>query len=120
MPRAKETMRIEIEESTSEETRTITLTIAAPAQEFLLADLLKQRGAMPGIETALKAAARETVQGYLENAEELIAGIKDGQRKGSNGAKPKGGTAGGREGNGSGADAIGEVRQGADDNVLNL
>jgi hypothetical protein len=109
-------LKIEIEETTSDENRNITVTISAGAQEFLLADLLRQRGAIAGLEAPLKAAVRETVQGYLESAEELIAGIAEVKKKGGNGAKPR--TS--RRAEESEADDTTEARQGANGDVLSL
>ena len=90
MPKAKQaTMRIEVIETTGADTRTIVVTITAPSQDFLLTDLLRQRGAVGSLEIPLKQAVSETVQSYLEGTEDLIAGIAAGQKKATNGAKPK-------------------------------
>lgn len=89
MPRAKDTLRVEINETTADETRTISITITAPAQDFLLADLLRQRGALGALDAPLKQTVKETIQGYLDSAEELIAGVAAGQRKGGANFKTK-------------------------------
>ena len=90
MPRAKDNLKIEVSETTNRELRSITVTIQAPAQEFLLADLLRQRGAVGHVEAPLKAAVREALQSYLDGTEDLIAGLATGQKRNGNGAKPKG------------------------------
>jgi hypothetical protein len=92
MPKAKDSLKIEVNETTTRELRSITVTIQAPAQEFLLADLLKQRGAVGSVDIPLKHAVKDAVQSYLETTEDLIAGLAAGQKKGGNGAKPKGKT----------------------------
>lgn len=89
MPRAKETLRVDVSENTTSETRTITVTITAMAQDFLLSDLLRQRGAVGSIDAPLKQAAREAVQRYLDATEEAVAGIAVNQRKPNCSAKPK-------------------------------
>jgi hypothetical protein len=83
MARSKESLKIDIDQSTSEETRTILVTITAPAEDFLLPDLLSQRGAVDPYDGTLKQAIREATEGYLGGADELIAGIataKQGQK----------------------------------------
>lgn len=90
MAKAKDNnIRIDVTEATANETRTVSITIQVSAQEFLLADLLKQRGAIGSIEGPLKQAVKETVQTYLDGAEELVAGLAVSQRKVSNGTKAK-------------------------------
>lgn len=89
MPRAKDTLRVEINEATADETRTITITITTPAQDFLLADLLRQRGALGALDAPLKQTVKEAIQGYLERAEDLIAGVAAGQKKGGANFKTK-------------------------------
>lgn len=132
MPKAKDSLKIEVSETTSRETRNIVVTIQAPAQEFLLADLLRQRGAVGSVEMPLKQAVREALQSYLEGTEELIAGLAAGQKRSGNGVKPKGKTV--AEGNGvevvngtgNGADGEGQVyletapQNGASGAVVNL
>lgn len=87
MPRPKDGLKVEVSEATADETRTITITIQTVAQDFLLADLLRQRGAVGGVEALLKPAAKEAIQKYLDSVEDLIAGVK---KAGANGkAKPK-------------------------------
>ncbi len=81
MPRVKDGLRVEVNESTASELRTIVVTVTAPAQDFVLADLLRQRGAVGGVDAALKQAARDAVQSYLDGAEDLIAGVAAGQKK---------------------------------------
>lgn len=89
MPRTKEPFSVHTEERTEGETRIITATVMGAIQDFQLTDLLRQRGAIPGIEGMLKQAMREAVVAYLESAEDLIAGIAAGQKKAVNGTKAK-------------------------------
>jgi hypothetical protein len=87
MPRTKDTLKIDVEERTDGDTRLITVHIAAPAHDLLLAELLQKRGAIESLEASLKQTVRETVQRYIEGTEELIAGLAAVQRKSGNGAK---------------------------------
>lgn len=79
MPRAKESLKIEVTQSTVDEVRTIQIILNAPAQEFLLSDLLSQRGALTSFETMLKQAVKSATEDYLARTEELIASIAGGQ-----------------------------------------
>ena len=80
MPRAKESLKIEVTQSTAGEMRNIQITLTAPAQEFLLSDLLSQRGALTSFEAMLKQALKSATEDYLARTEELIAGIAGGQK----------------------------------------
>ena len=90
MPRAKDSLKVEVSEQTADETRTIVITITAPAQDFLLTDLLHQRGAVSALEVPLRQAVRDTLQAHLDGAEALIAGVVAGQKKGTAAQKTKG------------------------------
>lgn len=91
MPRTKETLRIEVDERTAGQVKTIAVTVTAPAQDFLFADMLKERGATTAVEVLLKQAVKEAVQTYLDGAEDLVAGIAGRRRQGNgNGTKTKG------------------------------
>lgn len=89
MARSKDLLKVEVMEDATEETRMITVTIFAPAAEFVLADQLRQRGVVGGIDASLKAAARDAVQRYLEGTEELVASLSGGQKRAGNGAKQR-------------------------------
>jgi hypothetical protein len=88
MPRAKESLRIEVTASTAGEMRNIQIALNVPAQEFLLSDLLSQRGALTSIEVMLKQAVKSATEEYLTRTEELIAGIVDGQKVNTSSSKP--------------------------------
>jgi hypothetical protein len=81
MAKAKENLKIEVTQSTADDLRIITVTIAGPDKEFLLPDLLSQRGAIQAYDETLRQAVREATEGYLRGAEELIAGIAAGQKE---------------------------------------
>lgn len=82
MPRTKQSQtKIEVSEATTADTRTITLIITAPAQEFLLADLLRQRSALSSVGTPLKQAVIKTLNDYLKSADNLIAGAVKEKKK---------------------------------------
>ena len=89
MPRAKENLKIEITQSTTDEIRNIQITINVPAQEFLLSDLLSQRGAIVPFEAMLKQAVKEATEDYVTRTEELIAGIAGDQKPAAPTSKPK-------------------------------
>jgi hypothetical protein len=80
---AKNNLQVEVEEATAEGQRTMTITVTGAAEDFLLADLLAQRKAIPTSTTALKNAVLEATKGYLESAEEVISGVKSEQKKDS-------------------------------------
>jgi hypothetical protein len=81
MLRAKENLKIEVTQSTAGEIRTYQITVNAPAQDFLLPDLLSQRGALESFEWTLKQSVRCATENYLARTEELIAGIAGGQKQ---------------------------------------
>ena len=89
MPKAKDSFRIDVTETTNAETRVITMTISAPVQEFMLADLLRKRGVLSNLDASLKQAVREAMQKHLDGAEELIASLVAGQQKGNGAGKGK-------------------------------
>jgi hypothetical protein len=88
MPRAKENLKIEITQSTTDEIRNIQITINVPVQEFLLSDLLSQRGAVTTFEAMLKQAVKSATEDYLARTEELIAGIAGGQKVNTSSSNP--------------------------------
>lgn len=90
MAKAKDNFRIEMTEMTNAETRVITVTISAPVQEFMLADLLRKRGVLSHPETHLRQAVREAMQRHLDGAEELIASLVAGHNKTNGAGKAKG------------------------------
>jgi len=65
--------RLEITESTTDGVRTFNITLTAPASDFALTDLLKQRGVIEGLEADLKQAVKGATESYLNAAESLIA-----------------------------------------------
>jgi len=68
-----ERTRVEINESTSDGVRTFNITLTAPASEFALTDLLKQRGVIEALDGGLKQAVKGATETYLNAAESLIA-----------------------------------------------
>jgi hypothetical protein len=77
---AKNNLQAEVNEATANDRRTITITITGPAEDFLLADLLAQRKAIPSGAAALKSAALEGAKSWLESAEQVIAGTRTEQK----------------------------------------
>ncbi len=77
---AKNNLQAEVNEATANDKRTITITITGAAEDFLLADLLAQRKAIPSGAAALKSAALEGAKSWLESAEQVIAGTRTEQK----------------------------------------
>jgi hypothetical protein len=77
MPRNN--LQVEVNEVTDKDKRKITITIMAPAEDFLLGDLLAQRRAIPPCAAALKDGAAEMVKGWWGSAEQVIAGTRNEQ-----------------------------------------
>jgi len=77
---AKNNLQVEVNEATANDKRTITITITGAAEDFLLADLLAQRKAIPSGVAALKSAALEGAKSWLESAEQVIAGTRTEQK----------------------------------------
>jgi hypothetical protein len=68
-----ERTRVEINESTTDGLRTFNITLTAPASDFALTDLLKQRNVIEGLDADLKLAVKGATERYLNDAESLIA-----------------------------------------------
>lgn len=77
MPRAKESLKISIEQSTDEDVRTVVVTLTAPARDFLLPDLLSDQGAIDPYEVALKEAVKAATESYLRMAQDAVAAIAE-------------------------------------------
>jgi hypothetical protein len=107
MAKAKENLKIEVHEVTAGEVRTITVIIEAPAKDFLLPDLLSQRGAVSPFEVTLKQAVREATERYLAGTEDLIAGLAASQKSDAPASKPK------LNGNGKGTKSAASKREAA-------
>lgn len=68
-----ERIKIEVTDSTEDETRTFKIVLTTPNSDFQLADLLRQRGVMSPLNGELKQAVKVATQDYLAGAEERIA-----------------------------------------------
>ena len=75
MPTKTERARVQIKESSTPDLRTFDIRLTAPAGDFELTDLLKQRGVIDGAEVQLKQAVKKALEDYLHSAETLIAGL---------------------------------------------
>jgi len=73
MASKSERVKVEVKESNSGDVRTFNITLTAPASDFLLTDLLKQRGVIEALDVELKEAVKTATQSYLKAAESLIA-----------------------------------------------
>lgn len=73
MASKSERVRVEVKESTTGDVRTFNITLTAPASDFLLTDLLKQRGVIEALDAELKQAVKAATESYLKAAESLIA-----------------------------------------------
>jgi hypothetical protein len=89
MASKSERVKVEVKESTSGEVRTFNITLTAPASDFLLTDLLKQRGVIEALDAELKQAVKGATESYLNAAESLIARLatdpKPAQKSRTNG-----------------------------------
>jgi len=77
MPRNN--LQVEVNEETVNNRRKIVITIMAPAEDFLLADLLAQRKAIPSCAAALKEVATEGIKKWWESGEQVVAGTRNEQ-----------------------------------------
>ena len=68
-----ERTRVEINESTTDGVRRFNITLTAPASDFALTDLLRQRGVIEALDAGLKQAVKGATEHYLKAAEGLIA-----------------------------------------------
>ena len=77
MPRNN--LQVEVNEVTDKDRRKITITIIAPAEDFLLGDLLSKRKAIPQCAAALKESAIGGIKSWWESAEQVVAGAGNEQ-----------------------------------------
>ena len=70
-----ERAKVEIKESSTLDVRTFNITLTAPASDFQLTDLLRQRGVIDALDAELKQAVKGATERYLNIAENLIAGL---------------------------------------------
>jgi hypothetical protein len=82
MPGKSERVKVEVKDSTEGDVRTFNITLTAPASDFLLTDLLKQRGVIDALDTELKQAVKGATESYLNAAESLIAKLATGPIQG--------------------------------------
>ena len=68
-------LKVEIKESTTTEARTFSITLTAPANDFLLTDLLRQRGVVDPLHAELKRAVKGATETYLKAAETMVAAL---------------------------------------------
>jgi hypothetical protein len=91
MASKSERVKVEVKESTTGEVRTFNITLTAPASDFLLTDLLKQRGVIEALDAELKQAVKGATESYLKAAEKLIARLatepKQAQKSRTNGKR---------------------------------
>jgi hypothetical protein len=70
-----ERTRVEVKESSTEDSRIFNITLTASLSDFQLSDLLKQRGIIDGLQSDLKEAVRRATEDYLKSAETLISSL---------------------------------------------
>jgi hypothetical protein len=73
---ARKNFGVEIQEENAEGVRTITMTITATSDDFVLADLLAERKAISSCPSLLKTAALDAVKTYLGSVNAAISGMK--------------------------------------------
>src|SRR5262245_52804316 len=99
MPRAKDSLKIEIDQSTTDEVRTVVVTLSAPAKDFLLPDLLSDQGAIDPYEATLREAVKGATESYLRGAKDAVAALaerKQGRQAPAPARPPKEPDAGGK------------------------
>lgn len=92
MPRAKDSLKVDIKQSTDGEARIVVVTLTAPAKDFLLPDLLSDQGAISSYEVALREAVKRATEGYLQGAKDVVAAIterKQGRQESAPARAPK-------------------------------
>jgi hypothetical protein len=86
-----ERVKVEVRDSTEGDVRTFNITLTAPASDFLLTDLLKQRGVIEALDADLKQAVKGATESYVSAAESLIAKLakepKQARKSRTNGTK---------------------------------
>jgi hypothetical protein len=75
MPSKTERTKVDVKESSTIDVRTFNITLTSPVRDFQLTDLLRQRGVIEPLDSALKRAVKEATERYLESAELLISGL---------------------------------------------
>ena len=70
-----ERAKVEIKESSTLDVRTFNIILTAPASDFQLTDLLRQRGVIDALDAELKQAVKGVTESYLKAAETLISGL---------------------------------------------
>src|SRR5262245_44973821 len=75
MPVKSERTKVDVKESSTTDVRTFSITLTSPIKDFQLTDLLRQRGVIESLDSALKRAVKEATERYLESAEVLISGL---------------------------------------------
>ena len=75
-----ERIKVEVKESTAGSLRTFDINLTAPVGDFLLTDLLRQRGVIDPLDVQLRQVVREATETYLSTAEILIAGLATEQK----------------------------------------
>jgi hypothetical protein len=80
MARKPERVIVEVKSSTADEVRTFTITVTAPNADFLLMDLLRDRGVIASPDSDLKQGVKAAIETYLSNAEGLISALGKNQK----------------------------------------
>ena len=75
MPAKSERIKVEVKASSIDHLRTFNIVLTAPASDFQLTDLLKQRGVIDSLDGELKQAVKLATETYLKSAESLISGL---------------------------------------------
>lgn len=75
MAAKSERFRVAVKESTDGDLRTFSITLVARASDFLLTDLLKQRGVIDPLDAELKQAVKAAIERYLTVSENLVSAL---------------------------------------------
>jgi hypothetical protein len=80
MARKPERVTVEVATSIANEMRTFTINVTAPNADFLLADLLRERGVIASPDSDLKHGVKAAIETYLSNTETLISALGKNQK----------------------------------------
>src|SRR5687767_2209827 len=75
MPTKTERTKVEVNESSTLEVRSFSITLTAPVSDFQLTHHLMQREVISGLDSELKQAVKRATENYLKSAETLISGL---------------------------------------------
>ena len=79
MSRTKNSIKIKVQDSETDELRTLTLTISATPATFWLTDILTTEGACLSLSKHMESATHKALETYLNEAKSLIKSLNKSQ-----------------------------------------